>query len=159
MADERAVDLTKVPVKRRKVTKRSTRRSTAPAVLVGESGTELTNHYQDVLRALGEQRGILGDIFAGAQSRFSNPVSLKKLLGLIDETEWTSLEIDVKAAAFEGLLEKAASEGKTDLVLAESEKLEKIKNLISRHSQIISELEGLRSGGPQKLNKISSDYC
>jgi len=46
-------------------------------------------------------------------------------------------------------ISKAASEGKTDLVLAESEKLEKIKNLISRHSQIISELEGLRSGSPQ----------
>jgi hypothetical protein len=46
-------------------------------------------------------------------------------------------------------ISKAASEGKTDLVLAESEKLEKITNLISRHSQIISELEGLRSGNPQ----------
>ena len=46
-------------------------------------------------------------------------------------------------------ISRAASEGKTDLVLAESEKLEKIKNLISRHSQIISELEGLRSGNPQ----------
>jgi hypothetical protein len=46
-------------------------------------------------------------------------------------------------------ISKAASEGETDLVLAESEKLEKIKNLISRHSQIISELEGLRSGNPQ----------
>jgi hypothetical protein len=39
-------------------------------------------------------------------------VNLKKLLGVIDETEWTALDIDVKAAAFEGLLEKAASEGK-----------------------------------------------
>lgn len=46
-------------------------------------------------------------------------------------------------------ISKAASEGKTDLVLAESEKLKKITNLISRHSQIISELEGLRSGNPQ----------
>ena len=46
-------------------------------------------------------------------------------------------------------ISKAASEGKTDLVLAESEKLEKITNLISRHSQIISELEVLRSGNPQ----------
>ena len=35
-----------------------------------------------------------------------------KLIGLIDETEWTALDVDVKAAAFEGLLEKAASEGK-----------------------------------------------
>jgi len=80
--------------------------------LTSESGTALTEHYIDLLRKLGQQPGLLGDIFAGALSRFTNPVSLKKLVGLIDETEWTSLEIDVKAAAFEGLLEKAASEGK-----------------------------------------------
>jgi len=36
----------------------------------------------------------------------------RKPIGLIDETEWTALDVDVKAAAFEGLLEKAASEGK-----------------------------------------------
>jgi len=65
-----------------------------------------------LLRALGQQKGLLGDIFTQAQSRFNNPVNLKKLVGLIDETEWTALDIDVKAAAFEGLLEKAASEGK-----------------------------------------------
>ncbi len=65
-----------------------------------------------MLRTLGKQPGILGDIFAGRQSRFNNPVNLKKLIGLIDETEWTALDVDVKAAAFEGLLEKAASEGK-----------------------------------------------
>ncbi len=46
------------------------------------------------------------------QSRFNNPVNLKQLINLIDETEWTTLGVDVKAAAYEGLLEKAASEGK-----------------------------------------------
>ena len=76
------------------------------------SGTELSDGYVDILRTLGKQKGMLGDIFAGAQSRFSNPVNLKKLIGVIDETEWTSLGVDVKAEAFEGLLEKAASEGK-----------------------------------------------
>src|SRR5256714_7596426 len=76
------------------------------------SGTELTDGYLDVLRTLGKQPGILGDIYAGAQSRFNNPVNLKRLITLIDETEWTSLGVDVKAAAYEGLLEKAASEGK-----------------------------------------------
>ena len=80
--------------------------------LVNKSGTALQDHYVDLLRKLGQQRGLLGDIFAGAQSRFNNPVNLKKLLGLIDDIEWTALDIDVKAAAFEGLLEKAASEGK-----------------------------------------------
>src|SRR5262249_49909131 len=66
----------------------------------------------DILRRLGKAPGLLGDIYAGAQSRFKNPVNLKRLIGLIDETEWTALDVDVKAAAYEGLLEKAASEGK-----------------------------------------------
>src|ERR1700678_570497 len=80
--------------------------------LVNKSGTALQDHYIDLLRKLGQQRGLLGDIFAGAQSRFNNPVNLKKLLGLIDDENWIALNVDVKAAAFEGLLEKAASEGK-----------------------------------------------
>jgi type I restriction enzyme M protein len=76
------------------------------------TGIELLDRYTDLLRTLGRQPGILGDIYSGAQSRFTNPVSLKKLLGLIDETDWSSLNIDVKATAFEDLLERAASEGK-----------------------------------------------
>ncbi len=77
-----------------------------------KSGTELIDHYIDALRKLGKTQGILGEIYAGAQSRFNNPVNLKKLVSLIDETEWTSLGVDVKAAAYEGLLERAAAEGK-----------------------------------------------
>ena len=76
------------------------------------SGTDLLDAYIEALRVLGRQPGLLSDIFSGAQSRFSNPVNLKRLISLIDETEWTSLDVDIKAAAFEGLLEKAASEGK-----------------------------------------------
>ena len=81
-------------------------------VLRDKSGTDLTDHYVDVLRTLGKTKGILGDIYAEAQSRFNNPVNLKRLINLIDETEWTSLGVDVKAQVYEGLLEKAANEGK-----------------------------------------------
>lgn len=77
-----------------------------------QSGTDLLDAYVEGLRLLGKERGILGDIYAGSQNRFGNPVNLQKLIGVIDETEWTSIDTDVKAAAFEGLLEKAASEGK-----------------------------------------------
>ncbi len=80
--------------------------------LMAKSGTELTDFYVDLLRKLGKAPGVLGDIYSGAMSRFNNPVSLKKLISLIDETEWTELGVDVKAEAYEGLLEKAASEGK-----------------------------------------------
>jgi type I restriction enzyme M protein len=97
MADERGVELPK---------------GTDWGSLTAKAGTDLSDHYQDLLRKLGQQKGLLGDIFAGAQSRFSNPVNLKKLVTLIDETEWTALDVDVKAAAFEGLLENAANEGK-----------------------------------------------
>jgi type I restriction enzyme M protein len=97
MADERSIELPK---------------GCDWPTLISKSGTDLRDDYIDILRTLGKQRGLLGDIFAGAQSRFNNPVNLKKLLSVIDETEWTALGIDIKAAAFEGLLEKAASEGK-----------------------------------------------
>jgi type I restriction enzyme M protein len=82
------------------------------STLSASAGTGLIDHYVDVLRKLGQQRGLLGDIFAGAVSRFNNPVNLKRLIGLVDETEWIALDVDVKAEAFEGLLERAASEGK-----------------------------------------------
>lgn len=97
MADERGIEVPK---------------SCDWPTLYKKSGTDLTDHYVDVLRTLSKQKGLLGDIFAGAQSRFNNPVNLKRMISLIDETEWTGLNVDVKAQAFEGLLEKAASEGK-----------------------------------------------
>jgi type I restriction enzyme M protein len=76
------------------------------------SGTDLVDRYVDLLRKLGKTPGLLGDIYAEAQSRFNNPVNLKRLINLVDETEWTSLGVDVKAEVYEGLLEKAANEGK-----------------------------------------------
>jgi type I restriction enzyme M protein len=97
MADERGVELPE---------------DTDWPYLRKQSGTDLIDTYVEALRRLGKQHGILGDIFAGAQNRFTNPVNLHKLIGLIDETEWIDLDVDIKAAAFEGLLEKAASEGK-----------------------------------------------
>ena len=77
-----------------------------------QSGVALVEHYEDALRTLGKQPDILGDIFSGSQNRIGSPATLSQLIKSVDETEWTSLGIDVKAAAFEGLLEKAAAEGK-----------------------------------------------
>lgn len=82
------------------------------AVLKTKAGTELTDFYSEVLRGLSKQEGLLGAIFAEALSKFTKPVNLKRLIDLIDEIEWTGLNIDVKAQAYEGLLEKSAAEGK-----------------------------------------------
>jgi type I restriction enzyme M protein len=82
------------------------------SALRAKSGTELLDYYIEVLRTLSRQKGILGDVFAGSLSKFREPVNLKKLIGLIDETEWTVLDVDLKAQAYEGLLQKYAAEQK-----------------------------------------------
>jgi type I restriction enzyme M protein len=97
MADEQGIELPK---------------GTAWPHLRAQSGVALVETYEDALRTLGKRRGMLGDIFAGSQNRLGNPATLAQLIKSTDETEWTSLKVDVKAAAFEGLLEKAAAEGK-----------------------------------------------
>jgi type I restriction enzyme M protein len=77
-----------------------------------KSGAELLEHYNNVLNTLKKEKGILGDIFNSAMARFNNPVNLKQVINMIDKEEWTAMEVDVKGAAFEGLLEKSAAEGK-----------------------------------------------
>src|SRR5262245_33111925 len=69
MADEKSIDLSRMESR--------TSRGKLEVVdcswptLEAESGTNLTGHYIEVLRALGQASGILGDIYAGAQSRFN----------------------------------------------------------------------------------------
>jgi type I restriction enzyme M protein len=74
-------------------------------------GTMLA-HYAETLRELSGKPGILGDIFSGAVSRFRQSSNLKRLISLIDDTEWARLDIDLQGEAYEGLLQKYAAEQK-----------------------------------------------
>jgi type I restriction enzyme M protein len=109
MADERDIDLTKIAWQDEKG--KHTTDCSWPT-LESKTGTSLTDHYAEVLRILSRQPGLLGEIFTQATPRLSNPVNLKRILVMIDEEDWSAMDVDVKGAAFEGLLEKAASEGK-----------------------------------------------
>jgi type I restriction enzyme M protein len=57
----------------------------------------LTDHYADILRKLREAGGLLADIFAQATPRFNNPVNLKRVIAMIDEEDWSAMDVDVKA--------------------------------------------------------------
>src|SRR5258708_16092764 len=94
MADERAVDLPE---------------GCDWPTLRALSGTDLTERYVDLLRTLGKQSGLLGGIFADAQSAFKNPVNLKRLLSLIAETAWTELVVHVTPVPFAPLLKTPAT--------------------------------------------------
>ena len=80
--------------------------------LRARSGTDLLTRYTETLGLLGQQPGLLGAIFAGALSRFREPVNLKKLINLVDETEWATLDVELKGDAYEGQLQKFAAEQK-----------------------------------------------
>lgn len=80
--------------------------------LLGKSGDDLEAHYIHVLRELGTQPGLLGQIFRKAQNKIQDPARLSHLIkNLIDNETWSSLDIDVKGAAFEGLLDKGVADG------------------------------------------------
>jgi hypothetical protein len=72
-----------------------------------QTGVELNETYARALRRLRRQSGMLGDLFRGAESEFTDPLVLKKLIDLIDDTEWMSLNTDARGDVLATLIEKA----------------------------------------------------
>jgi type I restriction enzyme M protein len=82
--------------------------------LVELEGDALEVHYRKTLETLGRETGMLGTIFRKAQNKIQNPALLRRLIAdLIDREQWTTLDVDVKGDAYEGLLEKNAEDVKT----------------------------------------------
>lgn len=77
------------------------------------SGDALDAKYKDILKTLGEQRGILKEIYADADSKIKKPALLKKVIVMIDSENWVSMAADVKGAAYEELLKEYADDTKT----------------------------------------------
>jgi type I restriction enzyme M protein len=81
--------------------------------LLAKDGDELETHYRHILETLGKRTGMLGIIFRKAQNKIQDPAKLRRLVvDLIDKEQWTSLSVDVKGDAYEGLLQKNAEDVK-----------------------------------------------
>ncbi|HCH3850169.1 N-6 DNA methylase [Vibrio parahaemolyticus] len=78
-----------------------------------ESGAALEVQYVSVLRELGKQKGMLGQIFTKAQNQIQDPAKLKRLIDMIDGEKWVMLGADVKGNIYEGLLERNAEDTKS----------------------------------------------
>jgi type I restriction enzyme M protein len=76
-------------------------------------GDELETRYRHALEELGRQKGLIGQIFKGAQNKVTDPAKLRRLVSLIDGQEWLPLGVDVKGAIYEGLFERNAQEVKS----------------------------------------------
>jgi type I restriction enzyme M protein len=80
------------------------------ASLLGRQGEALKEHYERVLRELGQGAGLIGVIFGGAQNKIQDPARLRRVIELIDGENWSELDMDLKGAIYEGLLEKNAQD-------------------------------------------------
>lgn len=81
--------------------------------LTNTSGPELETQYKLTLDKLGKTKGLLGEIFAGAQNKISDPAKLSKIIRVIGSENWVSMSADVKGDIYEGLLEKNAEDTKS----------------------------------------------
>lgn len=76
-------------------------------------GADLETHYSKVLRELGKQKGILGQVFTKSQNKIQDPAKLFKLIDMIDKEKWSIMGTDIKGQIYEGLLEKNAEDTKS----------------------------------------------
>lgn len=79
--------------------------------LKNKSGAELGTAYKMILETLGEQKGMLREIFSKAKNDIENPAILARVIGMIDGENWTGLSQDVKGDIYEDLLAKTTSDG------------------------------------------------
>ncbi len=82
--------------------------------LVESPGRSLRRTTWTLLQTLGAEQGLLGLIFRKAQNRIQDPAKLRRLIvDLIDQETWSGVDADIKGDAYEGLLEKNASDTKS----------------------------------------------
>ena len=78
-----------------------------------KSVAKLAEHYAKALKALAKTDGMLGAIFYKAENKIPDPAKLARIIKMIDEEKWTSLDADVKGDMYEGLLQKNAEDTKS----------------------------------------------
>ena len=81
--------------------------------LVKENGEDLIKKYEEILKTLSNESGLIGTIFTKATNKIYQPVHLKKIIDMISAENWYIMDGDVKGAIYEGILEKNGQDSKS----------------------------------------------
>jgi type I restriction enzyme M protein len=81
--------------------------------LIDKKGAELETHYISLLKDIGKESGLIGQIFVKAQNKIQDPAKLYRIVHMINSKNWAMLGVDVKGTIYEGLLEKNAEDVKS----------------------------------------------
>lgn len=81
--------------------------------LIELSGTDLVEKYEEILKDLAKEEGLIGTIFTKASNKIDRPVLLKKVIDMLKEENWYMMEGDLKGAIYESVLEKNGQDKKS----------------------------------------------
>ena len=81
--------------------------------LVQYTGQDLVDKYEEILRELSKDTGLIGTIFTKASNKISAPVHLKKVIDMVSSENWYMMEGDFKGAIYESILEKNGQDKKS----------------------------------------------
>ena len=77
------------------------------------NGQDLVDKYEEILKELAKDEGLIGTIFTKASNKIDSPVHLSKVIKMIGEENWYMMEGDFKGAIYESILEKNGQDKKS----------------------------------------------
>ena len=81
--------------------------------IVELSGDDLVDKYEEILKDLSEEEGLIGTIFTKATNKISRPVMLKEVFKMVAGENWYMMEGDLKGAIYERILEDNGQDKKS----------------------------------------------
>lgn len=81
--------------------------------IVELSGDDLIDKYEEILKDLSKDDGLIGTIFTKASNKINSPVHLAKVLQMVGNENWYMMEGDFKGAIYEAILEKNGQDKKS----------------------------------------------
>ncbi len=77
------------------------------------SGQDLVDKYEEILKDLSEEDGLIGTIFTRATNKIDRPVMLKEVFKMVASENWYMMEGDLKGAIYERILEENGQDRKS----------------------------------------------
>lgn len=81
--------------------------------IVDLSGDDLLEKYEEILKDLSDEEGLIGTIFTKATNKINRPVMLKEVFKMVDGENWYMMEGDLKGAIYERILEENGQDRKS----------------------------------------------
>ena len=81
--------------------------------IVDLSGDDLLEKYEEILKDLSEEDGLIGTIFTKATNKINRPVMLKEVFKMVAGENWYMMEGDLKGAIYERILEDNGQDKKS----------------------------------------------